>query len=43
MKVEKLAPDILDFAVLFTLAVVMPLLAVLVVLFAYLDLRKGRL
>ena len=41
MKVANLVSGVFGLAVLLTLAVVLPLLALLIIAFAYLDLRKG--
>jgi len=43
LKVEKLMPAVFGIGILFTLAVVLPLLAVLVIVFAFFDLERGYL
>ena len=43
MKVEKLMPAFFGIGILFTLAVVLPLLAVLVIVLAFFDLERGYL
>jgi len=43
LKVEKLMPAVFGIGILIALAVVLPLLAVLVIVFAHLDLERGYL
>ena len=43
LKVEKLRPDVFGIGILIAVAVVLPLLAVLVIVFAHLDLERGYL